>query len=88
MLEITKHGIILRKTDLSFESEGVLNPAIIKVDGKIHLFYRAVAKGNFSTLGHCVLEKRSDSPIIVTESEFLFLANLQRTRILLNIKTN
>jgi predicted GH43/DUF377 family glycosyl hydrolase len=40
------------------------------------LFYRAVAKGNFSTVGHCILsdpltiEKRSDSPIIVPESEY------------------
>ncbi|MCE3076225.1 glycoside hydrolase family 130 protein [Chryseobacterium gwangjuense] len=76
MVEIKKEGIILRKTNLSFENEGVLNPAVIKEDGKIHLFYRAVAKGNFSTVGHCVLsdpltvEKRSDSPIIVPESEY------------------
>lgn len=76
MVEIKKEGIILRKTDLNFENEGVLNPAVIKENGKIHLFYRAVAKGNFSTVGHCVLsdpltvEKRSDSPIIVPESEY------------------
>lgn len=76
MVEVKKEGIILRKTDLDFENEGVLNPAVIKENDKIHLFYRAVAKGNFSTVGHCVLsdpltvEKRSDSPIIVPESEY------------------
>lgn len=75
MVEIKKKGIILRKTGMDFENEGVLNPAVIQENGKIHLFYRAVAKGNFSSIGHCILsdpltiEKRSDSPIIVPESE-------------------
>lgn len=75
MVEIKKEGIVLRKTDLSFENEGVLNPAVIKENGKIHLFYRAVAKGNFSSIGYCVLsdpltiENRSDIPIIISESE-------------------
>ncbi|RNA62973.1 pesticidal protein Cry7Aa [Chryseobacterium nematophagum] len=76
MIEIKKEGIILRKTDLSFESEGVLNPAVIQENGKIHLFYRAVAKGNFSSIGYCILsnpltlESRSDSPIILPEFEY------------------
>lgn len=75
MIEIKKEGIVLRKTDLSFENEGVLNPAVIKENGKIHLFYRAVAKDNFSSIGYCVLsdpltiENRSDVPIIIPESE-------------------
>ena len=75
MIEIKKEGIVLSKTDLSFENEGVLNPAVIKENGKIHLFYRAVAKGNFSSIGYCVLsdpltiENRSDVPIIIPESE-------------------
>ncbi|GAA5083371.1 glycosidase [Chryseobacterium ginsengisoli] len=76
MVEIKKEGIILRKTDLSFENEGVLNPAIIQENGKIHLFYRAVAKGNFSSIGYCILsdpltiEQRKDSPILVPEFEY------------------
>jgi len=75
MLKVKKEGIILRKTELSFENEGVLNPAVIKENGKIHLFYRAVAKGNFSSIGYCVLsdptmvEERSESPVIVPESD-------------------
>lgn len=75
MVLIKKEGIILKKTELSFECEGVLNPAVISENGKIHIFYRAVAKGNFSSVGYCLLsdpltvEKRSDIPIIIPEFE-------------------
>ncbi len=74
MVRIKKEGILLQKTGLNFENEGVLNPAVIKENGKIHLFYRAVAKGNFSSIGHCLLsdpltvEKRLNAPIIVPET--------------------
>jgi len=75
MIPIKKEGIILQKTELSFENEGILNPAVIYEDGKIHLFYRAVAKGNFSSIGYSLLsdpltiEKRSTTPVIIPESE-------------------
>ena len=46
MLEIKKEGIILEKRDLGFEKEGVLNPGVFMEAGMIHLFYRAVGKGN------------------------------------------
>jgi len=63
MISVKKEGVLLRTTDLEFENEGVLNPAVI-TDGKdIHLFYRAVRKGNYSTIGYC---KLSD-PLTVTE---------------------
>ncbi len=58
------------KTKLGFENEGVLNPAIIQNETGIHLFYRAVKKGNFSTIGYCKLssptevEERNDTPIL------------------------
>lgn len=74
MVRIKKEGILLQKTGLDFENEGVLNPAVIKENGKIHLFYRAVAKGNFSSIGYCLLsdpltvEKRLNAPIIVPET--------------------
>ncbi|MDR6919795.1 MULTISPECIES: pesticidal protein Cry7Aa [Chryseobacterium] len=75
MVPIKKEGIILRKTELAFESEGVLNPAVIRDNGKIHLFYRAVAKNNFSSIGYCILsdyqtiETRFSSPVIIPDSE-------------------
>ncbi len=46
MLNVTKHGILLEKTKLGFENEGVLNPAAIREGDHVHLLYRAVAKGN------------------------------------------
>lgn len=78
MLTINKLGIILEKTTHSFESEGVLNPGVIKIDNTIHLFYRAVAKDNFSTIGYCalsspmVVERRNDKPLLCPQSEYEF----------------
>lgn len=76
MVPLKKEGILLTKTALSFESEGVLNPAVIKDNGKIHLFYRAVAQNNLSSIGYCMLsdykiiETRLSSPVIIPESEY------------------
>jgi len=70
---IHKHGLILKKRDIDFEIEGVLNPAVIAENGDIHIIYRAVAHGNHSTLGYCRLSdpltiaERYDHPIIVPE---------------------
>lgn len=55
MVTIKKEGVLLEKTALGFENEGVLNPAVIQVNEVIHLFYRAVKKGNFSSIGYAVL---------------------------------
>lgn len=55
MILVKKEGIILRKRDLDFESQGVLNPAIIKEGDRVYMFYRAVAKNNYSTIGFCEL---------------------------------
>jgi predicted GH43/DUF377 family glycosyl hydrolase len=76
MVEVKKEGILLTKTTLGFENEGVLNPAVIQNDGRFHLFYRAVAKGNYSTIGYCELSdpitvaKRSDIPILFPQFEY------------------
>ncbi|MFN0035096.1 MAG: hypothetical protein ACKVUS_08520 [Saprospiraceae bacterium] len=42
MIEVKKEGILLNKTALGFENEGVLNPAVIREGGFVHVFYRAV----------------------------------------------
>ena len=76
MIAVKKEGIILKKTDLEFENEGVLNPAAIREGDSIHLFYRAVQKGNHSSIGYCRLDgpltvaERLDEPVIVPESEY------------------
>ncbi len=78
MINVNKLGILLRKTTNFFESEGVLNPAVIKVGNAIHMFYRAVAKDNYSTIGYCklsspmVIETRNEKPLLFPESEYEF----------------
>ncbi len=76
MIEVKKEGIILEKTALEFENEGVLNPAVIKEGESVHLFYRAVRTGNNSTIGYCRLDgpltvaERWDKPVMVPELDF------------------
>ncbi len=78
MVKVTKHGIILHTCDHFFESEGVLNPGVIKVDGKIHMFYRAVAIDNYSTIGYCLLssplkvEHRNPKPLLIPQFDYEF----------------
>ena len=78
MLNVDKLGIILRKTEYLFECEGVLNPGVIKVGKTIHMFYRAVTKDNYSTIGYCtlsspmVVETRNEVPILVPQSGYEF----------------
>lgn len=56
MINIKREGIILEKSNLTFENEGVMNPAVIADGQAVHLFYRAVREGNHSTIGYCRLE--------------------------------
>jgi predicted GH43/DUF377 family glycosyl hydrolase len=76
MIEVIKHGIILEKSTDGFENEGVLNPAAIDHDGTIYLFYRAVSKGNHSTIGLCTLtdplivDNRQDEPVIFPQNDY------------------
>lgn len=70
---VTKHGVVLEKTERPFEELGVLNPAIYQEGNNVHMFYRAAKKGNFSTIGYCRLEgpltvaERHTEPIFVPE---------------------
>jgi len=76
MLNIKKEGILLKRTAHEFENDGVLNPAAIRVGDDVHIFYRAVRKGNYSTIGHCKLkgpltvEERSETPVLFPELEY------------------
>ncbi|HMG14133.1 MAG TPA: hypothetical protein VK590_01730 [Saprospiraceae bacterium] len=76
MITVKKEGIILGKTDLGFEDEGVLNPGVIQEGNKVHIFYRAVRKGNYSTIGYCLLdgplniEKRLNIPVILPHFQY------------------
>lgn len=76
MITIKKEGVILEKTNHEFENEGVLNPAVIADRGKIHMFYRAVRKGNHSTIGYCrlsdptTIEERFNYPVLYPEDVY------------------
>jgi len=76
MIEVNKKGILLEKTSLDFECFGVLNPAAIREGNTVHLFYRAVTKGNYSTIGYCELDGpetivlRKNTPLIFPEFNY------------------
>jgi predicted GH43/DUF377 family glycosyl hydrolase len=76
MLTVKKEGILLDKTSLGFENEGVLNPAVIKEGETVHMFYRAVSKGNYSSVGYCRLKgpltvvQRSDAPLLFPQHDY------------------
>jgi predicted GH43/DUF377 family glycosyl hydrolase len=75
MIKVKKEGVILKKTSLSFEDDSVLNPAIYQEGDILHMFYRAVRNGNYSTIGYCKLDgplkviERNDTPLIIPYSE-------------------
>lgn len=76
MLTIKKEGIILEKTDFGFESRGVLNPAVIKIEDEVHLFYRALRNSNYSSIGYCKLQNllevkmRMDIPVLFPQFDY------------------
>jgi predicted GH43/DUF377 family glycosyl hydrolase len=73
MIQVKKEGIILKQGNVDFETEGVLNPAIIKVGDEVEMFYRAIRTGNFSTIGCCKL----DTPLTVKDRQAVPLLSPQ-----------
>ena len=76
MITVKKEGILLRETSHVFEDDGVLNPAVLKEGNSVHVFYRAVRKGNYSTIGYCRLEgplqvaERNETPVLVPQFDY------------------
>ncbi len=76
ILTVEKQGILLSPTKLEFENNGVLNPGILQEGDDIHIFYRAVQDGNFSTVGYAKMSgpehvvERHDKPLIVSEHDY------------------
>jgi len=76
MIDVKKEGILLSKTELEFENTAVLNPAVIRENDSIHVFYRAVRAGNNSTIGYCRLDgpltiaERWDKPFMIPEFDY------------------
>jgi len=69
-------GVILQKTNLPFENKGVFNPGCVERDGIIHMFYRAMSEGDYSSIGYATFDRehhllsRSDSPLLTPEFEY------------------
>ncbi|MCC8423453.1 hypothetical protein [Mucilaginibacter sp. UR6-11] len=76
MITVKKEGVVLEITNLDFENEGVLNPAVIKEGDNVHLLYRAVRHGNFSSVGYCRLTgplkvaERLTAPLLSPEFDY------------------
>ncbi|NJN27025.1 MAG: pesticidal protein Cry7Aa [Cyclobacteriaceae bacterium] len=76
MLEVVKEGILLSPSKLTFENNGVLNPGVYQDGDDIHIFYRAVEDGNFSTIGYAKMNgpthvvERHNRPLIGRDFEY------------------
>jgi predicted GH43/DUF377 family glycosyl hydrolase len=76
MIQVKKEGVLLNKSTIPFENEGVLNPAAVREGNFVHLFYRAVRQGNHSTIGYCRLEgplsvvKRNKKALLIPEFDY------------------
>jgi beta-1,2-mannobiose phosphorylase / 1,2-beta-oligomannan phosphorylase len=76
MIKVEKYGIILSPTELEFENNAVFNPGIFQDGNIVHIFYRAVQNGNFSTIGHAIAEgplnitSRKTYPIITRDFDY------------------
>lgn len=76
MIKIKREGIVLKSTENEFENHAVLNPSIVQDGNIVHMFYRAVRNGNYSSIGYCKLEgplkviERSKIPILAPEYDY------------------
>ncbi len=76
MISVKKEGVILKSTHMEFESQAVLNPGCIQEGNNVHMFYRAVKPGNFSSIGYCRLNgplkvvERADYPILYPQNGY------------------
>jgi predicted GH43/DUF377 family glycosyl hydrolase len=76
MVNIKKEGVLLEATGHEFENQAVLNPACVKDGNNIHMFYRAVKNGNYSSVGYCRLDgplnvvERLDTPVLTYEHDY------------------
>ncbi len=91
MVEIKREGVILKPTNINFESKGVFNPACIRKGKYVHMFYRAWDQNNRSTIGYCKLDgplkvvERLKEPFMFPEHSYEY--NLEDPRIVCINKT-
>lgn len=76
MITVEKHSIILCPTENEFENESVTNTGVYQDGDTLHFLYRAIQKGNLSTIGYAktkdplkIVEKM-DHPLISIEFDY------------------
>ena len=75
MVIVRRESVLLEATENEFENQAVLNPTIVQQGDTLHMFYRAVKEGNYSSVGYCKLEgplnivERRNSPILYPEHD-------------------
>ena len=73
-LKRSPHNPIIEPRSYSWESEAVFNPAAVFVDGRVHLFYRALGKDGISRIGYASskngvdFDERLFSPVYFVEN--------------------
>ncbi|MHA2051741.1 MAG: glycoside hydrolase family 130 protein [Promethearchaeota archaeon] len=76
MVLVRREGVLLEATENEFENQAVLNPTVVQQGDTLHLFYRAVKEGNYSSIGYCRLGgpmkivERKNSPILFPEYDY------------------
>lgn len=76
MIEVKKSGIVLEKTGQGFENDSVLNPGVVDDGETVHMLYRAVRTGNYSSFGYCnfiqpeTVHSRLPHPLIIPEHDY------------------
>jgi len=64
------------RPEFDWESKAVFNPAAIKLEGEVHLLYRAMSQENVSVLGYARskdgyhIDERSESPVYKPRKKF------------------
>lgn len=72
----SKNPILLPKSENAWEAQAVFNPAVISLEGKMHILYRAMSMDNTSTVGYASTEngfdvtERLSVPIYVPRADF------------------
>ncbi|MFX0070920.1 MAG: winged helix-turn-helix domain-containing protein [Candidatus Hermodarchaeota archaeon] len=76
MVLVRREGVLLEATKNKFENQAVLNPTVVQQENTLHLFYRAVKEGNYSSIGYCKLGgplkivERKNRPILFPEYDY------------------
>ncbi|HSN47403.1 MAG TPA: hypothetical protein VLR29_01450, partial [Flavobacterium sp.] len=76
MIKVEKYGVILSATEKEFENKGVLNPGVYQEGETVHLLYRAIGEGSFSSIGYAKTKgalkivDRQGHPLIVPKEKY------------------